>query len=190
MFILVEIIIHPRWLMEDIAIINLIELLFIWAMVPIKIEFILSIIIMFIFELEDIILMGMIFWIVIRISELFHVILEMILGNHEWIGAIAIFVARAVVIIMFMYENIICDKKRFLFNLFIKLINNSDEAIVWIIKYFIAFSPLFFVFSVTIIMMKTDDLNSRKIHTKIQESHIKAISGDRKISNINVIFII
>jgi len=93
-------------------------------------------------------------------------------------------------IIVFIYLNVVCEVKKFLFNLFIKLINKIDDAIVWIIKYFIAFSLFFFVFSRTITMINTDDLNSRKIHTKIQESDIKAISGDKKISNINVIFII
>jgi len=176
--------------MEDIAIINLIELLFIWDTVPIKIELVLNKIIRFTFEFEDIILIGIIFWTVIKISELFHVMLKIIFGNHEWIGAIAIFIAKAVIIIMFIYENMVCDKRKFLFSLFIKLINKIDEAIVWIIKYFIAFSLFFLVFSATIIMIKTDDLNSRKIHTKIQESDIKAINGDRKINNVNVIFII
>jgi len=131
--------IQPMCLMEEKARIILIEEMLNWDKDPTIIDIILIVIKMN-EEFNIIILIGMIFWYLIKIIELFHFILLIIFGNHMWNGDIAIFMAITRMIIMinkFIWINFLCS---ILMLLFENKINITVDAIAWMRKYFSMFS--------------------------------------------------
>lgn len=133
-------------------------------------------------EFIIIILMGIIFWYLIRTMELFHFNLLIILGNHIWNGDIAIFkaITRMMIIInKFIWMN-------FLYSIFVLLfeniINIMVDAIAWMRKYFNIFS--FWFSHIIRDIMKDIDVSSNKIQIISQE-----LDDIAKIGGVNSIII-
>jgi len=137
--------IHPMWPIEEKDIINFVEVKLNWEITPINIDKTLISIISFHWTFFIKITIGAIFCQVSKIARLSHLIFLAMLGSQIWNGAIAILIAKAIIIIM---DGIIME-------IFILVISSLDinlnnkilEAEDWIRKYFIAlsFDQLFFL---------------------------------------------
>lgn len=129
------------------------------------------------YEIRD---SGAIFWIVIKMKQLFHSNPSITLGNHQWKGEAPLFISNGADRIIFV-KWVLFREKRFSRNPFIKMRNNNlTEANAWIRKYLRDASVVKILFLFDIIGINDNKLTSRPIQAPNQELEETVINTPSK----------